>query len=210
MNNNLNFALYNIFLAIRTSPLQRKCKYKGCASHFGPCSSRKNPFVLLFGSCLRWLTNRSPPANVTKAPALLQSTQVPVQMNLTSNVFCRYVPSLSYTLPSAAGFYTLMFYHCFIPALAVLFDLCRCCPVKLGCTFVFCFVQCVFFLCFTSQTPGLCSAFPSALVKFVTRFCCVLVRNFDLRVGLPNTGFVQWYSLGSIEVCCTLVFCFIQ
>ena len=36
-----------------------------------------------------------PPANVTKAPALLQSTQVPVQMNLTSNVFCRYVPSLS-------------------------------------------------------------------------------------------------------------------
>ena len=66
MNNNLNFALYNIFLAIRTSPLQRKCKYKGCASHFGPCSSRKNPFVLLFGSCLRWLTNRSPPGQCYK------------------------------------------------------------------------------------------------------------------------------------------------
>ena len=31
-------------------------------------------------------------------------------MNLTSNVFCRYVLSLCYALPSAAGFYTLMFY----------------------------------------------------------------------------------------------------
>ena len=36
MNNNLNFALYNSFLAIRTSPLQRKYKFKGCASYFGP------------------------------------------------------------------------------------------------------------------------------------------------------------------------------
>ena len=50
MNNNLNFALYNSFLAIRTSPLQRKYKFKGCASYFGPCSSRKNPFALLVGS----------------------------------------------------------------------------------------------------------------------------------------------------------------
>ena len=54
------------------------------------------------------------PANVIQAPALFQSTQAPLQMNLTSNVFCRYVPSLCYALPSAAGFYTLMFYLCFI------------------------------------------------------------------------------------------------
>ena len=61
MNNNLNFALYNSFLAIRISPWQGKCKYKGCGSHLGPYSSRKNPLTLLFGSWLIWLTNRSHP-----------------------------------------------------------------------------------------------------------------------------------------------------
>ena len=85
-------------------------------------------------------------------------------------------------------------------------------PIKFCCTLVFCFIPCVFFLflCFSSQTTGLFSAFSSAPVKFVTRFCCVLVCNFVLRVCLPNTGFVQCYSLDSREVCYTLVFCFIQ
>ena len=84
MNNNLNFALYNIFLAIRTSPLQRKCKYKGCASHFGPCSSCKNPFALLLGSCLRWLTNRYRPGQCYKgsSPASIYPRASADELNL--------------------------------------------------------------------------------------------------------------------------------
>ena len=33
-----------------------------------------------------------------------------------------------------------------------------------------------------------------------------LVRNLFCVFCLPNTGFVQWYSLGSRQVCCMLVF----
>ena len=65
----------------------------------------------------------------------------------------------------------------------------------------FCFA---FFDFFASQTSGLCSGFPSAPVKSVTRFCYALVSVFCLT----NTGFVQRYSLGSRKVCCTLVFNF--
>ena len=62
------------------------------------------------------------------------------------------------------------------------------------------------FACFASQTSGLCSAFPSAPVKSVTRFCYALVRTLFCVFCLTNTGFVQYYSLGSRKVCCMLVF----
>ena len=62
------------------------------------------------------------------------------------------------------------------------------------------------FACFASQTSGLCSAFPSASVKSVTRFCCPLVRTLFCVFCLTKTGFVQCYSLGSRQVCCMLVF----
>ena len=64
------------------------------------------------------------------------------------------------------------------------------------------------FTCFASQTSGLCSAFPSAPVKSVTRFCYALVRTLFCVFCLTNTGFAQCYSLGSCTVCCTLVFNF--
>ena len=59
-------------------------------------------------------------------------------------------------------------------------------------------------LCLT--TSGLCSAFPSAPVKSVTRFCYALVRTLFCVFCLTNTGFVQCYSLGPLKVCCMLVF----
>ena len=62
------------------------------------------------------------------------------------------------------------------------------------------------FACFASQTSGLCSAFPSAPVKSVTRFCYALVRTLFCVFCLTNTGFVQCYSLGPLKVCCMLVF----
>ena len=65
------------------------------------------------------------------------------------------------------------------------------------------------FACFASQTSGLCSAFPSASVKSVTRFCYALVRNLFCMFCLTNTGFVQCYSLGFRHVCCMLVFIFL-
>ena len=83
-------------------------------------------------------------------------------------------------------------------------------PNKVCCTLVlyfalfsnFCFAY------FASQTSGLCSAFPSAPVKSVTRFCYALVRHLFSVLCLTNTGFVQCYSLGSRTVCCTLVLYF--
>ena len=71
INSNLNFSFYNSFLSIRISLLQRKCKYKGCGSHFGPYSSRKNPLALLFGFCLIWLTNRSHPGQCYTGSSLV-------------------------------------------------------------------------------------------------------------------------------------------
>ena len=62
------------------------------------------------------------------------------------------------------------------------------------------------FACFASQTSGFWSAFPSAPVKSVTRFCYALVRTLFCVFCLTNTGFVQCYSLGSRKVCCMLVF----
>ena len=62
------------------------------------------------------------------------------------------------------------------------------------------------FACFASQTSGLCSAFPLASIKSVTRFCYALVRTLFCVFCLTNTGFVQCYSLGSRQVCCMLVF----
>ena len=81
---------------------------------------------------------------------------------------------------------------------------------KVCCTLVLNFTLFSFFcfVCFASQTLGLCSAFPSAPVKSVTRFCYVLVRNLFCMFCLTNTGFVQCYSLGSHKVCCTLVLYF--
>ena len=79
---------------------------------------------------------------------------------------------------------------------------------KKCCTLVFNFASfsnfC--FACFPSQTSGLCSTFPSAPVKSVTRFCYALVRTLFCVFCLTNTGFVQCYSLGSRQVCCMLVF----
>ena len=62
------------------------------------------------------------------------------------------------------------------------------------------------FACFASQPLGLCSAFPSAHVKSVTRFCYALVRTFFCVFCVTNTGFVQCYFLGSRKVCSMLVF----
>ena len=91
---------------------------------------------------------------------------------------------------------------------AVLFP--RAAPMKfvarLFCILLYSVIFC--FACFASQTPGLGSAFPSAPVKSVTRFCYALVRNLFGLFCLTNTGFVQCYSLGSRKVCCTLVFNF--
>ena len=72
------------------------------------------------------------------------------------------------------------------------------------------------FACFASQTSGLCSAFPSAPVKSVTRFCYALVRTLFCVFCLTNTGFVQCYFLGSCKfVAClclillySAIFCF--
>ena len=82
---------------------------------------------------------------------------------------------------------------------------------KVCCTLVFNFAlfSNFCFACFASQTSGLCSAFPSASVNSVTRFCYALVRNLFCMFCmfcLTNTGFVQCYSLGSRQVCCMLVF----
>ena len=79
---------------------------------------------------------------------------------------------------------------------------------KVCCTLVFnfAFSSNFCFACFASQTSGLCSAFPSAPVKSVTRFCYALVRTLFCVFCLTNTGFVQCYSLGPLKVCCMLVF----
>ena len=79
---------------------------------------------------------------------------------------------------------------------------------KVCCTLVFNFALSsnFCFACFASQTSGLCSAFPSAPVKSVTRFCYALVRTLFCVFCLTNTGFVQCYSLGPLKVCCMLVF----
>ena len=62
------------------------------------------------------------------------------------------------------------------------------------------------FACFASQTSGLCSAFPLASIKSVTRFCYALVRTLFCVFCLTNIRFVQCYSLASRQVCCMLVF----
>ena len=62
------------------------------------------------------------------------------------------------------------------------------------------------FACFASQTSGLCSAFPLASIKSVTRFCYPLVRTLFCVFCLTNIQFVQCYSLASRQVCCMLVF----
>ena len=62
------------------------------------------------------------------------------------------------------------------------------------------------FACFSSQTSGLCSNFPLAPVKSVTRFCYALIKTLFCVFCLTNTGFVQCYSLDSRQVCCMLVF----
>ena len=79
---------------------------------------------------------------------------------------------------------------------------------KVCCTLVFNFAlfSNFCFACFASQTSGLCSAFPSAPVKSVTRFCCALVRTLFCVLCLTNTGLVRCYSLGSRKVCSMLVF----
>ena len=79
---------------------------------------------------------------------------------------------------------------------------------KVCCTLVlyFALFSSFCFACFASQTSGLCSAFPSAPVESVTRFCYALVRNLFCVFCLTDTGFMQCYSLGSRKVCCTLVF----
>ena len=83
-------------------------------------------------------------------------------------------------------------------------------PHKVCCTLVlyFALFSNFCFACFTSQTSGLGSAFPSASVKSITRFCYAfnLVRTLFYVFCLTNTGFVQCYSLGSRQVCCMLVF----
>ena len=79
---------------------------------------------------------------------------------------------------------------------------------KVCCTLVFNFAlfSNFCFACFASQTSSLCSAFPSAPVKSVKRFCYALVRTLFCVFCLANTGFVQCYSLGSRKVCCVVVF----
>ena len=56
------------------------------------------------------------------------------------------------------------------------------------------------FACFASQTSGLCSAFPLASIKSVTRFCYPLVRTLFCVFCLTNIQFVQCYSLASRQV----------
>ena len=51
----------------------------------------------------------------------------------------------------------------------------------------------------------MCSAFPLAPAKSVTRFWYASVRTLFFVFCLKNTGFVQCYSLGSRQVCCMLV-----
>ena len=81
---------------------------------------------------------------------------------------------------------------------------------KVCCTFVFNFAlfSNFCFACFASQTSGLCSAFPSAPVKSVTRFCYALVRDLFCVFCLTDSEFVQCYSHGSHKVCCKLVLYF--
>ena len=83
-------------------------------------------------------------------------------------------------------------------------------PHKVCCTLVlyFALFSNFCFACFSSQTSGLGSAFPSASVKSIRRFCYAfnLVRTLFCVFCLTNTGFVQCYSLGSRQVCCMLVF----
>ena len=62
------------------------------------------------------------------------------------------------------------------------------------------------FACFSSQTSGLCSTFPLAPVKSVTRFCYALIKTLFCVFCLTDTGFVHCYSLDSRQVCCMLVF----
>ena len=79
-----------------------------------------------------------------------------------------------------------------------------CCTLKLV---LYCALFSNFcFACFASQTSDLGSAFPSAPVKSVTRFCYALVRTLFCVFCLTNTGFVQCYSLGFRQVCCMLAF----
>ena len=88
---------------------------------------------------------------------------------------------------------------------------CHCYPLgsrKVCCTllFIFFLFSNFGFACFASQTSGLCSPFPSAPVKSVTRFCYALVRTLFCVFCLTDTGFVQCYSLGCRQVCCMFVF----
>ena len=50
------------------------------------------------------------------------------------------------------------------------------------------------FACFASQTSGLCSAFPLASIKSVTRFYYPLVRTLFCVFCLTNIRFVQCYG----------------
>ena len=111
---------------------------------------------------------------------------------VTLRVSCRF-PAIRFdapTLLSFSGFthakWYLFFQHSRLPTLVLFFAL----------------FSNVCFACFASQTSGFCSAFPSAPVKYVTRFCYALVSVFCLT----NTRFVQCYPLSSRKVCCTLLF----
>ena len=75
-------------------------------------------------------------------------------------------------------------------------------PYSLMHTFVvgnFCFP------CFASQAPGLCSAIPSASVKFVARLCFALLFCV---VCLTNIAFVEGFSL-RLSSCLHAMFCFV-
>ena len=58
------------------------------------------------------------------------------------------------------------------------------------------------FACFASQTPGLCSAIPSAPIKFVARLCLILLYSAIIFcvLCLTNIGFVQCFSFRSRKV----------
>ena len=56
------------------------------------------------------------------------------------------------------------------------------------------------------KTSELCSAFPSAPVKSVTRFCYALVRTLFCVFFLTNIGLVQCFPFGSPQVYTLLVF----
>ena len=64
------------------------------------------------------------------------------------------------------------------------------------------------FACFASQTSGLCSTIPSALVKFVARLCLILLYSviFVLRALPHKHRVLQCYTLGSRKFCCMVVF----